>query len=140
MGIRRVISDQVPQYRSDGSQNRESKYFALANLWMNGFFADHIIFVSHVLAAVFLILTEATINMRIIGPMLEGIEGMFFSKIPLVPTLIATAAFIIWATFSIFLYELLFKWILSRYQDHMTLVLVACFFIIMMGTGMKYRD
>lgn len=110
------------------------------NLIMNNFFASHIVLISHVLAAVFLILTETTVNMRIIAPMLETMEGMFLGSIPLIPNLITTAMFIVWATLSIFVYEALFRFVLGKFSNYLTLFLIGAFFLIALAVNFKYRD
>jgi len=107
------------------------EYIGLLGIYMNSFFAQHIIFISHVLAAIFLILSESTINYRIITPLMDWIESIFFGNWILVPNLVGTAFFIVWATFSIYLYEILFRWLLSKYQDYLTLFLGIAFVIVM---------
>lgn len=116
------------------------EWLSIANLFLNDFFAKHIVFISHMLAAVFLILTENTINMRIITPMLEGMENMMFRQVPLLPNLITTAVFIVWATFSIYLYQILFEFLLSKYEDKLSLILLGAFLIITVMVNIRYRD
>jgi len=113
---------------------------SMGNLILNEFFATHIIFISHVLAAVFLILTETTVNMRIIAPMLDMMENMFLGYIPFVPNLITTMMFIVWATFSIFVYQVLFEFLLNRYAGYLTLFLGIAFVLITLAVNFKYRD
>ena len=110
------------------------------NLVMNDFFGQHIILISHVLAAVFLILSEDTMNMRIITPILDAMEDKVFGSIPLIPNIVTTAIFIVWATFSIFLYQFLFTFILDKYEDSLTTALIISFFLIMFAVNFKYRD
>ncbi|MBN2421374.1 hypothetical protein JXB27_03795 [Candidatus Woesearchaeota archaeon] len=116
------------------------EYLSLANIYLNSFFAQHITFISHVLAAVFLILSESTINYRVITPFMDIIEGSWIGKVFLFPTILGTAFFIAWATFSIYLYDLFFRWLLSRYSDYLTVTLIAAFFLTMYLTNIRYRD
>ena len=116
------------------------EYFGIANIYLNTFFTGHITFISHVLAAVFLLLSETSVNFRIIAPILDWIEGTFFGNLPLLPNLAATALFIIWATFSIFLYEMIIKYLLNRYIDSLTIILIVAFVGIAFAVNIKYRD
>ncbi len=116
------------------------EYLGLAFIYLNSFFAQHIVFISHVLAAVFLILSESTINYRLITPMMDWIENTFFGNIILLPNIFGTIFFIIWATFSIYLYEVLFRWILNKYQDYLSVFLLIAFVIITYIVNIRYRD
>jgi hypothetical protein len=116
------------------------EYLGLANIYLNSFFGQHVIFISHVLAAVFLILSESTINYRVIAPLMDMVENTFFGRWILVPNLFGTLFFIIWATFSIYIYEILFNWLLKEYQQALTGILIVCFFIIMYIVNIRYRD
>ena len=116
------------------------EYLTIANLFLNSFFAEHIVFISHMLAAVFLVLTEMTVNMRIITPMLDGIENLFFGRIPLLPNLITAAFFIIWATVSLFVFQTVIQWMLTKYMDQLSVILIVVFFIVAVAINIKYRD
>jgi len=116
------------------------EYFGLINIYLNSFFGSHIVFISHVLAAVFLVLSESTINYRLITPIMDWVENVFFGNWILVPNLIGTALFIVWATFSIYVYEILFKWLLGRYQDYLTGILAVAFLFVMYIVNIRYRD
>jgi len=116
------------------------EYFTIAALFLNAFFANHIVFISHMLAAVFLVITETTVNMRIITPMLETVQDMFLGRIPFIPNIITTLFFIMWATLSLFIYQTVFKLILTKYEDHMTLILFVVFVLITIAINIKYRD
>lgn len=116
------------------------EYLSIAALFLNDFFAQHIIFISHVLAAVFLVITETTINMRIITPMLEAMQDMVWNKIPFMSNIITTIFFIIWATAALFIYQAVFKWLLVRYEDHLTFILGIVFVIVTIAVNIKYRD
>ena len=110
------------------------------NLILNSFFAAHIIFISHMYAAVFLILTETTINMRIVTPMLDGMESMIIGNIPLLPNLITAVLFIVWATFSIYLYQIVFQFVLRRYESQIALAVFVIFILFTVAINIKYRD
>src|SRR3989344_5435159 len=114
------------------------EYFSIAYLLLNDFFASHIIIISHMFAAVFLVLTEMTMNMRIITPILDGIEGMILGNIPLLPSMISSLIFIIWATISIYVYQLAFQWLLNRYDNHLTLIILVMFILTTIGINIKY--
>jgi hypothetical protein len=116
------------------------EYFGLANIYLNNFFADHIGFISHTMAAIFLMFTEASVNYRVIGPLMDNIEDMFFSSFFLVPTIISTMFFILWAVASLFIYEVVFRWIFNRYHDYLTLIVIGCFIFIAWIFNMRYRD
>ena len=116
------------------------EYLGIAYLLMNDFFAGHIILISHMFGAVFLVLTETTINMRIITPILDWTEGMFLGNIPFVPSMISAVLFIIWATFSIYLYQVMFQWIFKIFEAHLTMVLLIIFILITVAMNIKYRD
>jgi hypothetical protein len=107
---------------------------------LDGFFINHIGFISHVLAAVFLVLTETTMNMRVVTPLLEIMEGMMIGNIPILPNFVTAALFIVWATISIFIYQAIVKWALLKYQAHITLILAAAFVLITIAVNIKYRD
>lgn len=114
------------------------EYFSLAYLYCNQFFLSHIVFISHVFAAVVLVFTEYTVNARIIGPIMNFIEGMF--DIPLLPNLVTTLLFLLWITLSLYIYQYLIKLLLLKYQDHITLVLAVFLVISAIGINVNYRD
>lgn len=116
------------------------EWLSIANLFLNDFFARHIVFISHMFAAVFLVLTETLISGRMIVPLLETMQGMFLGKIPLLSDIITTLLFIIWATFSIYLYQMLFQFILAKYEDRVLLVILIMFIVVSIGMKIKYRD
>ena len=116
------------------------EYFSIAYLLLNSFFAQHIVLISHMFAAVFLVLTEMTMNMRIITPILDGIESVFLGNIPLVPSAISALIFIAWATVSIYVYQIVFEWLLSRFESNLTLILFVMFALTTVGINIKYRD
>ncbi len=116
------------------------EYFSIAYLFLNSFFAEHVILISHMFGAVFLVLTETTINMRIVSPVLDWLESIFLGNIPFVPSMISALIFIVWATFSIFLYQVMFQWIFRIFEEHLTLVILVIFVLITVGMNMKYRD
>lgn len=120
------------------------EYLSYGLFWLNSnlnnFFGQHIVFISHMLAAVTLMLTETTLNRNFITPILDTIEERFLWNIPLLPSLVTAVVFIFWATFSIFLYDLLFRFIFERYPQHMTLILFVFLVFVMIGSNMKYRE
>ncbi|HIH39434.1 TPA: hypothetical protein HA219_01800 [Candidatus Woesearchaeota archaeon] len=116
------------------------EYFSIAYLLLNNFFASHVVLISHMFAAVFLVLTEMTMNMRVITPILDGIEGIFLGNIPLLPSMISALIFIVWATVSIYVYQIAFQWLLNRYENHLTLIILVMFVLTTIGINIKYRD
>lgn len=116
------------------------EYLSIAVLLLNDFFARHIVFISHILAAVFLVLTETTVNMRIVTPALEWMQDMILSKIPFVPNILTTVFFIIWVTLALFVYQAVFQWLLLKYEDHLTLILAVALVLVTIGINIKYRD
>ncbi len=116
------------------------QFISVINLALNGFLSQHITFISHVLAAVFLVLTETTMNMRVVTPLLDIMEGMMIGNIPILPNFITAALFIIWATVSIFVYQVIFKWALLKYQSQLGLILLTTFVLITIAVNIKYRD
>ncbi|HME87357.1 MAG TPA: hypothetical protein VKE88_03010, partial [Candidatus Nanoarchaeia archaeon] len=79
-----------------------------------------------------------SVNMRIIAPMLDWFENSF--SLPLLPNLATTAMFIVWATFSIYLYEKIINYFLTKYNDNLTIILGVVFIGISLAVNMKYRD
>ena len=116
------------------------EYVTIGYLLLNDFLAQNIVIISHMFAAVFLVLTEMTINMRMITPILDGIEGMFLGNIPLLPSFISALIFIVWATVSIYVYQFAFQWLLSRYESNLTLIVLVMFVLTSIGINIKYRD
>ncbi|MEK6886721.1 MAG: hypothetical protein AABW88_02720 [Nanoarchaeota archaeon] len=116
------------------------EYLTIVNLFLNDFFATHIVLISHMFAAVFLVLTEMTINMRVITPIIDGMEGMMLGNIPLLPSLITAFLFVIWATISIYIYQWLFEWVLKRYENQLTLLVIGIFLLVTLAINIKYRD
>ena len=114
--------------------------FGALNVLINNFLGNHVVFISHMFAAVFLVLTETTMNMRIVTPMLDGLENMTIGNIPLVSSLITAAMFIIWATFSIYVYQFAFQWLFDRYDNHLTLLIIGIFLLFTVVINIKYRD
>ena len=114
--------------------------FSALNVIISSFLADHIVFISHMFAAVFLVLTETTMNMRVVTPMLDGLENMVIGNIPLVSSLIVAALFIVWATFSIYVYQFAFQWLFRRYENSLTLLIIGIFVLFTITINIKYRD
>ena len=106
----------------------------------NGFFLTHVNFVSHVMAAVFLVLSESTITYRLLSPIMDWIEDTVFPSTIVLPNFAATAFFITWATFSIVIYQFIFKFLLGKYQNHASLIVMAAFLLTGYMVNVKYRD
>jgi len=116
------------------------EYLTIANIFLNGFFANHIILISHMFAAVFLVLTETTMNLRIVTPIIDSLEGMVLGGIPLLPSLVTAFLFMIWATVAIYVYQFAFQFVLRRYENQLTLMIVGIFILVTLAVNIKYRD
>ncbi len=116
------------------------EYISLANLFLNDFFAGHILFISYLIAAIFIVIFQPTIDYRIISPIMDYIERIFFSNIPLLPNVLSTIFFIAWTGISIYVYEWIANFFLTKYKDHLTILIPIVFVIVAVTINIRYRD
>lgn len=106
----------------------------------NNYLALHIPVISNIMAAVFLVLTETTMNLRVITPILDEMEGLLIGGMPLLPSFITASLFIAWASISIYVYQWIFRWALLKFQPYLLYILIGAFILITLAVNIKYRD